>query len=201
MVGQVVGLHFLHSCCLFYYIHIYRSSKPIIFDVLVHTILTSTYIYMLLNCTYKKNNNNNNATIHLLSFLLFLDGHKMWTKEFLNDDNIQMIIFLLIFFCFTIDLTNGIIDNTTTNPTSDKNSLPIEKLLNQQYDNRQMTLNRTTSSSSMRPWKKSNSIEILKKMIANRQRTAINNRTSMSTSLTSMSYSIPLKSKLSLQFI
>jgi hypothetical protein len=110
----------------------------------------------------------------------------MWTKEFLNDDNIQMIIFLLIFL-FSIDITNGINDNTTINITSDKNFIPIEKLLHQQYDNRQMTLNRTTSS-SIRPWKKSNSIEILKKMIANRQRSAINNRTSITTSLTSRSY-------------
>jgi hypothetical protein len=47
-----------------------------------------------------------------------------------------------------------------------------------------MTLNRTND---FRPWKKkSNSIEILKKMIANRQRLAINNRTLPLTSITSM---------------
>jgi len=107
----------------------------------------------------------------------------MWTKDYMNDDNIQMLIFLIIFF-FSINITNGFIDNTT-NITLYNQSLPIEKLLNQQYDNRQMTLIRT---STIRPWKKSNSIEILKKMLANRQRSATNNRTLPSTNVTSMSH-------------
>ncbi|CAF3582983.1 unnamed protein product [Adineta steineri] len=105
----------------------------------------------------------------------------MWTKEHMNDDNIQMIIFLIVFF-FSINITNGIND-TRTNITLFNNSLPIENLLNQQYDNRHMLSNRT---SSIRPWKKSNSIEILKKMIANRQRSLINNRTLTSTSITTL---------------
>ncbi|CAF1460746.1 unnamed protein product [Adineta steineri] len=99
----------------------------------------------------------------------------------MNDDNIQMIIFLIVFF-FSINITNGIND-TRTNITLFNNSLPIENLLNQQYDNRHMLSNRT---SSIRPWKKSNSIEILKKMIANRQRSLINNRTLTSTSITTL---------------
>jgi len=105
----------------------------------------------------------------------------MWTKEYMNVDNIQMLIFLIIFF-FSINITNGINDNTT-NITLYNSSLPIEKLLNQQYDHRQMTLNRTPI---IRPTKKSNSIAILKKMIANRQRSTINNRTLSSTTVTSM---------------
>jgi len=107
----------------------------------------------------------------------------MWTKDYMNDDNIQMLIFLIIFF-FSINITNGSIDNTT-NIILYNQSLPIEKLLNQQYDNRQMTLIRT---STIRPWKKSNSIEILKKMLANRQRAAINNRTLSYTNVSSMSH-------------
>lgn len=106
----------------------------------------------------------------------------MWTKIYMNDDNIQMFLFLFVFL-FSINLTNGINDNTT-NITLYNSSLPIEKLLNQQYDNRQITLNR---SSTLRPWKKSNSIELIKKLIANRPRSTINNRTLASASITSMS--------------
>jgi hypothetical protein len=105
----------------------------------------------------------------------------MWTKGYMNDDNIQMLIFLIVSFLL-INIINGI-DENTINSTLLNYSLPIDKLLNQQYDNRQMTLNRTND---FRPWKKSNSIEILKKMIANRQRLAINNRTLPLTSITSM---------------
>jgi hypothetical protein len=105
----------------------------------------------------------------------------MWTKEYMNDDNIQMLIFLIIFF-FSINITNGINDNTT-NITLDNKLFPIEKLLNQQYDNRQVILNRTPT---IRPWKKSNSIEIIKKMIANRSRSTTHNRTLTSTNVTSM---------------
>jgi hypothetical protein len=172
VVGQVVGLHFSHSCCLFFCICIYRYSKPIIFDVLVHTILTYIYIYMLLNCTYRNNNTN--------TPFFFVDGHRMWTKAYMNDDNIQMLIFLIIFF-FSINITNGINQNTINLPL-DNQSLPIENLLNEQYDNRQMTSNRTPS---IRPWKKSNSIEMLKKMIGNRQRSATTSRTLPSTTITS----------------
>jgi len=115
-------------------------------------------------------------------FSFFVDGHRMWTKGYMNDDNIQMLIFLIVSF-HLINIINGI-DENTTNSTLLNYSLPIDKLLNQQYDNRQMTLNRTND---FRPWKKkSNSIEILKKMIANRQRLAINNRTLPFTSITSM---------------
>jgi hypothetical protein len=116
------------------------------------------------------------TTIQTL-FFFFLDGYRMWMKESMNDENIPMIIFLLIFF-FSINLTNGIVENSTNN------SLSIEELLHQQYANRQITY--TNRTSSIRPWKKSNSIESLKKMIASRQRLAINNRTSPLTSVTSM---------------
>ena len=66
VVGQVVGLHFLAQLL---FILFYRSSKPIIFDVLVHTILTYIYIFFLIvhietkqQCIY----------IHVLfSFLFF----------------------------------------------------------------------------------------------------------------------------------
>lgn len=108
----------------------------------------------------------------------------MWTKKSsMNDDNISMLIFLFIIFFFSINLTNGI--NNTNNNITNNQSLPIEKLLNQQYDNRQIIFNR---SSTFRPWKKSNSIELIKKLIANRPRSTSNNRTFASTTITSMSY-------------
>ena len=116
----------------------------------------------------------------MCSFLFFfsLDGHRMWTKVSLNDEHIQMIISLLIFI-FSINFTNGI-NNNQTNITSKKDLFPVETLLNQQYDHRQMINNQTTNT--IRPWKKSNSIEILKKMIANRQRSTTITTTRLSTS-------------------
>lgn len=103
----------------------------------------------------------------------------MWTKGYVNDDNIQMLIFLILFL-FSINQTNGISENTTTND----NSLPIEKLLNQQYDNRQIKSYQTIND---RPWRKSNSIESLKKLMAtHRQRLATVNRTTTPAVTTSM---------------
>lgn len=61
--------------------------------------------------------------------------------------------------------------------TLEQNVMPIEKFLHQQLDNRQMSLNQTATTIRIRPWKKSNSIEMLKKMIANRQRSTNNTRT------------------------
>ncbi|CAF1064605.1 unnamed protein product [Rotaria sordida] len=107
----------------------------------------------------------------------------MWTKGYMNDDNIQMLIFLLIFL-FSINITNGFNENTT-NIILYNHTLPIEKLLHQQYDNRQIKLNHTTNNN--RPWKKSNSIETLKKIMATyRQRTSINNRALTITNITTM---------------
>ncbi|CAF4309427.1 unnamed protein product, partial [Rotaria socialis] len=98
----------------------------------------------------------------------------------MNDDSTQMLIFLITFLFF-INITNGISENTT-NITSYENSLSIEKLLNRQYDNRQIKLNQTTSD---RPWKKSNSIETLKKIMASyRQRLPPNSRTLASANIT-----------------
>jgi hypothetical protein len=102
----------------------------------------------------------------------------------MNDDNIQMLISLIVLFV-SINLTNGNTENTT-NITSSNQSLPIEKLLHQQYDNRQLSLSGTTNH--IRPWKTSNSIETLKKMIANRQRAAANSRALVSTSTIRMFY-------------
>jgi hypothetical protein len=82
-----------------------------------------------------------------------------------------MLIVVLVFF-IAICQPDGIRSNTTISTIVSNRSLPIEQLLHQQYDQRQLTFNRTNAS---RPWKKSNSIAILKKMIANRQRLVNNN--------------------------
>lgn len=97
----------------------------------------------------------------------------------MNDDSIQMLIFLIIFI-FSMTLTNGFIENTTSSTTLYTDAtLPIEKLLNQQYDNRQMKLNRSTT---YRPSNKSNSIEMLKKIMSTyRQRSPVNYRAFIST--------------------
>ena len=108
-----------------------------------------------------------------------------------------MLIFVIILF-FSIDITNAINENTTNITSLNNYSLPIEKLLNQQYDNRQITSNRP---SNIRPWKKSNSIEMLKKMIANRQRSAINIRTLTSTSVTSMFHILEIRVKYTVYLI
>lgn len=74
--------------------------------------------------------------------------------------------------------------------TLEQNVMPIEKFLHQQLDNRQMSLNQTATTIRIRPWKKSNSIEMLKKMIANRQRSTNNTRTTTTTSTISTSKSL-----------
>lgn len=115
-----------------------------------------------------------------------------WSNLSMNDDRRAMLLRLLV-FVISIDQTYVaaaavVVRNTTTIIPSNP-SLPVEELLHQQFDNRQATLNRTTYS---RPWKTSNSIETLKKMIANRQRLAANSRTlNTSNNPTSMFELIP----------
>ena len=104
----------------------------------------------------------------------------MWTKASMNVVHRQMIIYLLLLLLFvSINRTNEI-----SNMTLEQNVMPIEKFLHQQLDNRQMSLNQTSTTIRIRPWKKSNSIEILKKMIANRQRSTNNSRTTTTTTST-----------------
>ncbi|CAF5029636.1 unnamed protein product [Rotaria sp. Silwood1] len=92
-----------------------------------------------------------------------------------------MLIFFIIFLLL-INITNGIIENST-NIILYNHSLSLEKFLYQQYDNRQIKLNHTINH--YRPWKKSNSIEVLKKIMAtHRQRSLINNRTLITTNIT-----------------
>ena len=145
------------------------------------------YVYRSNNNSKSYDNKNNNIT----ALFLVLDGLNMWMNGCVNDDKLSMIVFFVIFF-YSIQFTNGIdesvLSTTTIPPTAGTlflDSLPIDKLLNQQYDSRQMTSTRTNP---IRPWRKSNSIEILKKMIANRQRLANITRTSTTTtsSTTSM---------------
>ncbi|CAF1581861.1 unnamed protein product [Rotaria sp. Silwood1] len=94
-----------------------------------------------------------------------------------------MLIFLIIFLLL-INITNGIIENST-NIILYNHSLSLEKFLYQQYDNRQIKLNHTINH--YRPWKKSNSIEVLKKIMAtHRQRSLINNRTLITTNITTI---------------
>ena len=86
------------------------------------------------------------------------------------------MIFSLFLLCFSLHSVQCL------NSTSEQHLLPIDKLLNQQYDHRQLQNNRTISP--IRSWKKSNSIEILKKLIGNRQRSIVPNRTSTTTTPT-----------------
>ena len=86
------------------------------------------------------------------------------------------MIFSLFLLCFSLHSVQCL------NSTSEQHLLPIDKLLNQQYDHRQLQNNRTISP--IRSWKKSNSIEILKKLIGNRQRSIVPNRTSTTTTTT-----------------
>ena len=120
---------------------------------------------------------------------LILLRRSRWSNLSMNDDRRAMLLRLLV-FVISIDQTYvaAVVRNTTTIIPSNP-SLPVEELLHQQFDNRQATLNRTTYS---RPWKTSNSIETLKKMIANRQRLAANSRTlNTSSNPTSMFELIP----------
>lgn len=108
----------------------------------------------------------------------------MWTNALMNVEHRQMIIYLLLVLLFvSINRANEISANTS-NMTFEKNVMPIEKFLHQQLDNRQMSLNQTPTTIRIRPWKKSNSIEVLKKMIANRQRSTNSTRTTTTTTST-----------------
>ena len=149
---------------------------------------------ILLNYTERKNNNNSITTNQnntfsrlLLRFILLvfvLDGHRMWTNALMNVEHRQMITYLLLVLLFvSLNQTNEITDNKS-NMTLERNVMPIEKFLHQQLDNRQMSLNQTPTTIRIRPWKKSNSIEILKKMIANRQRSTNTSRMTMMTTTT-----------------
>lgn len=129
------------------------------------------------------------STSDFCSSFFVLDGHRMWTKVLMNVVHRQMISFLLLLLLFvSINRTNEI-NTTISNMTLEKNVMPIEKFLHQQLDNRQMSLNQTATTLRIRPWKKSNSIEMLKKMIANRQRSTNNSRSTTTTTTSTMSTS------------
>lgn len=106
------------------------------------------------------------------------------------------MIFSLFLLCFSLHSVQCL------NSTSEQNRLPIDKLLNQQYDHRQLQNNRTISP--IRSWKKSNSIEVLKKLIGNRQRSIVPNRTSTTTTTTTTTtvitsaFFVRIKSKIDL---
>jgi hypothetical protein len=78
----------------------------------------------------------------------------------MNEHNIQMFMFLIILF-ISINTTNGVIN------------IPSITFHNRSLSNQMTTLY---------PWKKSNSIEMLKKLIANRHNLTKTNRTLLLTS-------------------
>ncbi len=94
-----------------------------------------------------------------------LDEHRMCIKTEMNNNNIRIFICFIVLF-ISMNITNGIINISTI--TFHNHSSLIKQLLN-----------RTTT---IHPWKKSNSIEILKKLIANRQIITKYNRTLLLTS-------------------
>jgi hypothetical protein len=74
------------------------------------------------------------------------------SMNYMNDNNIQMFIFLIVVFV-SMNVTSGIVNISTIKVHN--RSLPIKQYF--------------IPTPNLHSWKKSNSIEILKKLIANRQ--------------------------------